>query len=77
MNTVKLSTAEEGQTLSLPEEYRIQGDEVYIKKVGNAVILIPINDPWQALVQSLDLFSSDFMESRVQPEQTAREMLFE
>ena len=73
MNTVKLCGSEDGQTLFLPEEYQIQGDEVYIKKVGNAIVLIPKDDPWQVLFQSLDLFSTDFMESRTQPEQTARD----
>lgn len=77
MNRVKLCGSEDGQTLFLPEEYQIQGDEVYIKKVGNAIVLIPKDDPWQVLFQSLDLFSTDFMESRTQPEQTARETLFE
>ena len=77
MNTVKLSKNKDLQTLSLPQEYQLQGDEVYIKKIGNVVVLIPKDDPWQALIQSLDLFSPDFMESRNQLAQTEREALFE
>lgn len=77
MNTIRLAKTNDIQTLSLPREYQLKGDEVYIKKVGNAVVLIPKDDPWQALIQSLTLFSTDFMESREQPEQTEREVLFE
>jgi antitoxin VapB len=77
MNTIKLAKTNDIQTLSLPREYQLQGDEVYIKKIGNVIILIPKDDPWQALRQSLNLFSTDFMERREQPEQAARETLFE
>ncbi|MGD1908769.1 MAG: antitoxin [Leptolyngbyaceae cyanobacterium] len=77
MNTIKLAKTNDIQTLALPREYQVQGDEVYIKKTGNVIILIPKDDPWQALVQSLALFSTDFMERREQPEQAGREALFE
>ncbi|MEM6449195.1 MAG: type II toxin-antitoxin system VapB family antitoxin [Cyanobacteria bacterium P01_D01_bin.105] len=77
MNTIKLSTTDNVQTVSLPQEFQVAGDEVYIKKIGNAIILIPKDDPWQALIQSLDLFSADFMEQRSQPGQSEREALFE
>jgi antitoxin VapB len=49
---------------------------VYIKKVGNAVVLIPEQDSWQSLADSLALFSDDFMEQREQPDQP-REQMFE
>jgi antitoxin VapB len=48
----------------------------YIKKVGNAIILIPKNNPWQTLWNSRDLFSDDFMETREQPPLPEREELF-
>lgn len=41
--------------------------KVFIKKMGNITLLIPMNNPWKSLVKSLDKFSEDFMEDREQP----------
>jgi antitoxin VapB len=61
------------QAVRLPKKYRFPGDKVLIKKMGEAVILLPYDNPWQSLVESLNLFSSDFLGSRDQPEQQKRE----
>jgi antitoxin VapB len=61
----------------LPKEFRFEGTEVYIKKIGNAVVLLPTTDSWQPLIQSLELFTEDFMSERNQPEQPGREELFD
>jgi antitoxin VapB len=45
--------------------------------MGNTVVLIPAQDSWQTLFDSLGQFSEDFMASRDQPEQRGRERLFE
>ena len=67
MHTAKLRMQGNEQLAILPDGFQLVGDEVYIKKVGNAIILIPKNNPWQTLWNSLDLFSDDFMETREQP----------
>jgi antitoxin VapB len=51
------------------------GDDVYIKRIGNIVILIPKDAPWSSLEESLDQFTGDFMESRGQPAPDTRENL--
>jgi antitoxin VapB len=61
------------QAVRLPKEYRFKSDRVYLKKMGNAVILLPYGAPWQSLVDSLSLFSSDFMQERAQPPAEQRE----
>ncbi|MEZ4732078.1 MAG: type II toxin-antitoxin system VapB family antitoxin [Caldilineaceae bacterium] len=76
METAKLFQNGQSQAVRLPKEFRFQGDEVYIKKIGNAVILLPFDNPWQTWLDSLDLFTVDFMEIRNQPEQQKRESLF-
>jgi hypothetical protein len=38
----------------LPKEFRFDGDRVFIKRLGNAVVLIPYQEPWQSLFDSLD-----------------------
>jgi len=40
------------------------------------VVLIPANHSWDALAVSLDKFSADFMDNRLQPAQQIREDLF-
>jgi antitoxin VapB len=77
METAKLFKNGQSQAVRLPKFYRFEGSEVYIKKVGNAVVLIPYHHPWQTLVESLDEFSSDFMPTRDQPESQQREDAFE
>ena len=68
MHTAKLRMQGNEQLAILPDGFQLVGEEVYIKKVGNAIVLIPKNNPWQTLWNSLDRFSDDFMETREQPE---------
>lgn len=78
LKTAKLFANGRSQAVRLPKEFRFEGEEVFIKKVGNMVVLIPYHEPWQSLFGSLDQFSSDFMEDRNQPEkQQDREEAFE
>ncbi len=76
MDTAKLFMNGRSQAVRLPKDFRFDGDQVYIKKVGNAVILIPYQAPWNMLVDSLQLFSADFMEKYEQPPIQDREDLF-
>ena len=75
MQTAKLFANGRSQAVRLPKEFRFAGDDVYIKKLENLVILIPKGDPWASLVDSLDRFSEDFMEERGQPGEQTREQL--
>jgi antitoxin VapB len=50
----------------LPKEFHLEGAEVYIKRVGPGVLLMPKGDPWASFSDSLDKFSEDFLEERVQ-----------
>ncbi|MBW4473641.1 MAG: AbrB/MazE/SpoVT family DNA-binding domain-containing protein [Stenomitos rutilans HA7619-LM2] len=73
MNTAKISTDGTHQIVILPDDFKIAGTEVYIKKVGNAIVLIAKDNPWQSLFESLDHFSDDFMADRDQPSLDQRE----
>ncbi len=75
MKTAKLFTNGRSQAVRLPKECRFSGDDVYIKKFENMVILLPKDDPWSSLIDSLDQFSDDFMEDRNQPAEQVREEL--
>jgi antitoxin VapB len=67
MNTAKLFKNGKSQAVRLPKQFKFQGSEVYIKRIGRNVILIPKDDPWESLISSLSDFSDDFMAEREQP----------
>jgi antitoxin VapB len=67
METAKLFMSGRSQAVRLPKAYRLQGKEVFIKKMGNALVLIPEVDPWQSLIASLDEFEPGFRLERDQP----------
>ncbi len=75
MKTAKLFTNGRSQAIRLPKEFRFEGSEVYIKRLGSMVVLLPQNDPWASLVESLDMFTDDFMNERNQPAEQKRETL--
>lgn len=76
MKTAKLFKNGQSQAVRLPKDFRFDGEEVFIKKMGNATVLLPVKDPWEPLFNSLSKFSSDFMENREQPDQQDREDIF-
>ena len=73
MQTAKIFTNGRSQAIRLPKDFRFSGNDVFIKKFGKMVILLPKDDPWSTLVNSLDQFTDDFMNNRDQPDQEARE----
>jgi len=75
MKMARLFRNGQSQAVRLPKEFRFEGDFVYVKKSGNAVILLPAKGIWVSLVESLDKFSDDFMAERNQPEAQKREAL--
>ena len=77
MQTAELFLDGKNQAVRLPNEYRFSGDEVFVKRVGQAVVLLPHDAPWQPLIDSLAMFTDDFMASRSQPPLQDRESVFE
>lgn len=67
MKKAKLFKNGESQAVRLPKEFRFEGSEVLIKRVGNAVMLLPVSRSWDSLVDSLSKFPADYMEHRDQP----------
>jgi antitoxin VapB len=77
MKTAKLFKNGGSQAVRLPKEFRFEGSRVFVKRVGKAVVLLPRQDSWQVLFDSLDQFTEDFLATRDQPEQQDRKELFE
>lgn len=76
METARLFKNGQSQAVRLPKDFRFEGEKVFIKRLGKAVVLIPYQDPWETLFESLDQFSDDFMKTREQPPAQHRESLF-
>lgn len=67
MHTAKLFINGKSQAVRLPKEFRFEGTEVIIKRVGNTVVLFPRRydpDEFKKMIESLD---SDFRIERRQP----------
>ena len=45
---------------------------MFLKRVGNGVLILPSKEGWDTLIQSVGQFSEDFMGERDQPEQQSR-----
>ena len=73
MQQAKLFQNGQSQAVRLPKDFRFEGDSVAIKRVGKAVVLLPHNEPWDTLFDSLSAFSPDFMDERNQPPLDVRE----
>lgn len=73
METAKLFVNGNSQAVRLPKAYRFRGKEVVIRHLGNAVVLLPEDDPWQIMFDALAELPEDFTISREQPELQERE----
>jgi len=61
METAKLFQIGQSQAVRLPKEFRFSGEEVGIKKVGQAVMLFPKDRAWETHLEGLNSFTDDFM----------------
>ena len=76
MQTAKLFMNGRSQAVRLPKEFQFKGDDVYIRKHGDAVILVPKDRAWETFLRGLDTFSEDFMpEGRSQGRSEERDAL--
>jgi antitoxin VapB len=67
MDTAKLFQTGRSQAVRLPKAFRFEGEEVFIKRVGSGVLLIPKDrNPWQSMLESLEKFEGTI--ERNQPE---------
>ena len=62
METAKLFENGRSQAVRLPKRFRFSGDEVFIRRFGDVVILIPKDKAWDTFLEGLEGFSEDFFE---------------
>ena len=61
--TAKLFMNNRSQAVRIPKEFQFSVSEVYIRKVGDEVILSPRPKDWSALLSSDAAASSEFMKN--------------
>ena len=66
MQTAKIFQNGRSQAIRLPKEFRFEGKEVYIRKVGQKVILSVKPESWKDFFYSERKPASDFMKVREQ-----------
>ncbi len=67
MLTAKVFKCGNSQAIRIPSEMKTTQTEFYIQKSGECLFLIPKDDPWAMLRETLGTFPPDFMEDREQP----------
>jgi len=76
MQTARLFVNGRSQAVRLPKEFQFSGESVYVQKVGEAVILVPLDKEWEVFMHGINSFSEDFMsEGRQQGKDQKRKKL--
>jgi antitoxin VapB len=76
MQTARLFINGRSQAVRLPKECQFKGEDVYIQKIGDAVIIFPKDKEWETFLNGLNNFSDDyFSEERDQGKNQEREEL--
>ena len=60
MLTAKLFQNGQSQAVRLPKEFRFEGDEVGIKKVGGLVLLFSQDEDWDVFMEGINGFTDDY-----------------
>lgn len=64
------------QAIRLPKEFRFKGEEVGVGRVGNGVLLYPLNDPWAVFFEGAEELSrSDMKPLKREQTQMKRKLL--
>lgn len=69
MMVAKLFENGRSQAVRLPKEYRFEGNEVLVNKIGDVVMLMPKESEWAGFLESLSLFPDDFMSGGREPQE--------
>jgi antitoxin VapB len=72
MDTAKIFQTGRSQAVRLPKAYRFSTNEVVIQRVGDGVLLMPIENPWQMIEAALSSFEPGLKLDRQQPEHQIR-----
>lgn len=61
METAKVFGNGRSQAVLLPKKFCLDVDEVFVQRLGHAVILVPKELAWQTFLDDLNGFTEDFL----------------
>ena len=61
MQTAKLFKNGRSQAVRLPKEFRMTGEEVYVKRAGDSIVLTPKDVVWEQFLKSLGSFRGELV----------------
>ena len=61
------------QAVRLPKAFRFNGNEVAIKRFGRGVLLLPIDNPWDIMLEAVNEFETGFQLERADQGEQLRE----
>ncbi len=64
VQVAKLFYSGRSQAMRLPKVFRFEGTEVYIRKVGDDLIISPKRPTWNDFFSTPSAFSDDFLAQR-------------
>jgi len=62
METAKVFENGRSQAIRLPKKFRFSGEEVFVQRLGQAVMLFPKEASWQVFLNGIYGFTDDFLE---------------
>ena len=65
METAKIFMNGRSEAVRLPKDYRFDAKEVFIKRFGDVVLLVPKKKMWNVFLEGLIDFSEDFPGGRL------------
>ncbi|MGI1795828.1 MULTISPECIES: antitoxin [Acinetobacter] len=60
MEVAKVFQIGRSQLIRLPKAFRFKGNEVAIKRFGPGVLLLPIDNPWDIMLEAINEFEPGF-----------------
>ena len=60
MKTAKILKNGNNQTVQLPEDFILGSNEVYVQKIGSAVLLVPKEKIWETFMEGINGFTEDY-----------------
>ncbi len=70
---IEIKSNKSFQSVRIPNKMRMDDNKVFIRKLGNALFIIPFSNPWNSMIEGINSFTSDFMNNREEPSSQERE----
>ena len=73
MDVAKVFQIGRSQAVRLPKAFRFNSNEVAVKSFGRGVLLLPIENPWDIMIEAVNEFEAGFQLERADQGEQVRE----